>query len=62
VNTVAGKADFYQIAFEKKYENGTLYEILSFVKEKPEQKTRLLSYVYDTDKSRLSFENFDKAN
>lgn len=62
VNTAVGTADFYQIAFENKYENGTLYEILSFAKENPKEKAKMLSYVYDTDKSKLSFENFGKAN
>lgn len=58
VTTTVGKADYYQIMFENTYENGVLYEMLSFVKEESAAKPRLLSYTYNSDKSKLSFDSF----
>lgn len=58
VNTIVGKSDYYQIMFENTYENGVLYEMLSFVKEESANKPRLLSYTYNSDKSKLAFESF----
>ena len=59
VMTVVGKADYYQIAFENIYEKGTLYEMLSFIKERKFIKAKLLSYNYNSDKTKLQFEKFD---
>lgn len=58
VNTIVGQADYYQVEFENVYENGTLYEMLSFVKEAGSAKPRLLSYSYNSDKSKMAFEQF----
>lgn len=58
VNTIVGQADYYQLEFENVYENGTLYEMLSFVKEAGSSKPRLLSYSYNSDKSKVVFETF----
>lgn len=58
VNTVVGPADYYQVEFENVYDNGTLYEMLSFVKEAGSSKPRLLSYSYNSDKSKVTFDTF----
>jgi len=44
--------------FENTYENGVLYEMLSFVKEESAAKPSLLSYTYNSDKSKLAFDSF----
>ena len=58
VTTIVGKADYYQILFENTYKNGVLYEMLSFVKEQNSSKPRVLSYTYNSDKAKVTFEQF----
>ncbi|MDX2172392.1 MAG: hypothetical protein SFY56_04685 [Bacteroidota bacterium] len=58
VKTIVGVANYYQIIFENKYENGTLYELLSFVRENGSDKTMLLNYFYNSDRTKITFEEF----
>lgn len=57
VKTIVGTANYYQIIFENKYENGSLYELLSFVRENGADNIKLLNYQYNSDKTKITFEN-----